>query len=234
MKCFNCNNDINTEASVCSFCGTQINQVKSRFIAYIGAPNNLNGYQKSYKLVLLINIIRNFNEKKEALVSIVISDVREFYLDRYNRGLLPDIDVDSRIANIHESKDYDVFAVMKSQPYNVINQKGFLFINRNENDELIFVFHDDITASMSDSEFSKLDNLLNEKLTFYYQKYNLDEAKIDEESYIEDLSEDTYEPDGVFESGNYDSVEITNISKNKSEVRFLRIIAKGAYTNEMF
>lgn len=212
MKCFNCNNDINTEASVCSFCGTQINQVKSRFIAYIGAPNNLNGYQKSYKLVLLINIIRNFNEKKEALVSKVISDVREFYLDRYNRGLLPDIDVDSRIANIHESKDYDVFAVMKSQPYNVINQKGFLFINRNENDELIFVFHDDITASMSDSEFSKLDNLLNEKLTFYYQKYNLDEVKIDEESYIEDSSEDTCEPDGVFENGNYDSVEITNIS----------------------
>ena len=124
---------------------------------------------------------------------------------------MPDIDVDSRIANIHESKDYDVFAVMKSQPYNVINQKGFLFINRNEKDELIFVFHDDITASMSDSEYSKLDNLLNEKLTFYYQKYNLDEAKIDEESYIEDSSEDTFEPDGVFESGNYDSVEITNI-----------------------
>ena len=69
MKCFNCYNDINTEASVCSFCGTQINQVKSRLIAYIGAPNNLNGYQKSYKLVLLINIIRNFNEKREALVS---------------------------------------------------------------------------------------------------------------------------------------------------------------------
>lgn len=209
MKCFNCNNDINIEASVCSFCGTQINQVKSRFIAYIGAPNNLNGYQKSYKLVLLINIIQNFNEKREALVSKVISDIREFYLDRYNRGLLPDIDVDSRIANIHESKDYDVFAVMKSQPYNVINQKGFLFINRNENDELIFVFHDDITASMSDSEFSKLDNLLNEKLTFYYQKFNLDEAKIDEESYIEDSSEDTYEHDG---SNNYASVEITDIS----------------------
>lgn len=212
MKCFNCNNDINAEALVCSFCGVHINQVKSKFITYIGAPDNLNGYQKSYKLVLLINIIRNFNEKREALVSKVISDVREFYLDRYNKGLLPDIDVDSRIANIHESKDYDVFAVMKSQPYNVINKKGFLFINRNENDELIFVFHDDITASMSDSEFSKLENLLNEKLVYYYKKYNLNEAKLDEEPALEDSSTDTSEHDGVFDGSNYDSIEIVNIS----------------------
>lgn len=212
MKCFNCNNDINTEALVCSFCGAHINHVKSKFITYIGAPDNLNGYQKSYKLVLLINIIRNFNEKREALVSKVISDVREFYLDRYNRGLLPDIDVDSRIANIYKSKDYDVFAVMKSQPYNVINQKGFLFINRNENDELIFVFHDDITASMSDTEFSKLKYLLEEKLAYYYRKHNLNEVKPDEEPSIEAPSTDISEHDTVFDSSNYDNIEIANIS----------------------
>ncbi len=208
MKCFNCNNDINTEASVCSFCGAQINQVKSNFITYIGAPDNLNGYQKSYKLVLLINIIQNFNEKREALVSKVISDIREFYVDRYNRGLLPDVDVDSRISNIHESKDYDVFAVMKSQPYNVINQKGFLFINRNENDELIFVFHDDITASMSNSEFEKLKDLLNQKLTFYFKKHNLDNAETETES----PRADTPEQDGLVEIDNYDKIEIINIS----------------------
>ncbi len=214
MKCFNCNNDINTEASVCSFCGARINQVKSNFITYIGAPDNLNGYQKSYKLVLLINIIQNFNEKREALVSKVISDIREFYVDRYNRGLLPDVDVDSRIANIHESKDYDVFAVMKSQPYNVINQKGFLFINRNENDELIFVFHDDITASMTDQEFSKLVDLLNQKLAYYYQKHNLDEIKKDADIDIEIEKSflDAPEQDGVIEANNYDGIEIANIT----------------------
>lgn len=209
MKCFNCNNDISTEASVCSFCGAKINETKSRFITYIGAPDNLNGYQKSYKLVLLINIIRNFNEKREALVSKVISDVKEFYVDRVNRGLLPDIDVDSRIANIRESKDYDVFAVMKSQPYNVINQKGFLFINRNENDELIFVFHADITASMSDSEFSKLIDLLNQKLTYYYQKFNLDsmETKIDTDV----SSAENQEQDCIVKRENYDNIEIVDI-----------------------
>lgn len=212
MKCFNCDNDINTEASVCSFCGAKINQVKSNFITYIGAPYNLNGYQKSYKLVLLINIIRNFNEKREALVSKVISDIRGFYVDRYNRGLLPDIDVDSRIGNIHESTDYDVFAVMKSQPYNVINQKGFLFINRNENDELIFVFHDDITASMSDQEFSKLLDLLNQKLAYYYQKHNLDDVKKDADTDIEKFFPEEPEQDGVFEANNYDGIEIANIS----------------------
>ena len=211
MKCFNCNNDISMQASVCSFCGAKINKVKYNFITYIGALDNLNGYQKSYKLVLLINIIQNFNEKREALVSKVISDIREFYVGRYNRGLLPDIDVDSRIANIYESNDYDVFAVMKSQPYNVINQKGFLFISRNEDDELIFVFHDDITESMSDSEFSKLSDLLNQKLTYYYQKHKLDDAKKGTDTDLEKSFSEISKQDGVLETNNYNNIEIANI-----------------------
>jgi hypothetical protein len=141
---------------------------KENFIKYIGSEDSLSGYQKSYKLVLLKYIIESLDNNHQASVAAVIEKIRLFYLERANKGLLPDIDVDDRIKNIKESSNYDVFAVMKSQPYKVINDKGFLYLNRNSNGELVFVFNDDLSSSLSSSEFKKLLVLLEKKLQLYY------------------------------------------------------------------
>ena len=225
MNCFNCGNIINVGDSICSFCGAKVNTVKTNFLNYIGLSDSLAGYQKSYKLVLLINIIKNFNENREALVSQVISDVRKFYLGRANQGLLTDIDVDPRIANIQESTDYDVFAVMKSQPYNVINKKGFLFMNRNSSNELVFVLHDDITASMSDYEFEKLNGLLNHKLKLYYSKYNL-EATSEDDSLATQSKE---AQESIYDNEKYDNLEIINISTLSQRAKNI-LMRNGIFT----
>ena len=58
MKCFNCGSDIvDTELGVCANCSAILNATKSNFISYIGSPDSLAGYQKSYKLLLLKYVI---------------------------------------------------------------------------------------------------------------------------------------------------------------------------------
>lgn len=53
MKCFNCECEIvDTGLGVCSNCSAILNATKTNFISYIGSPDSLAGYQKSYKLLL--------------------------------------------------------------------------------------------------------------------------------------------------------------------------------------
>lgn len=165
--CFNCNTVFDTDLENCPLCHSKYNQTKENFIKYIGEPNNLIGYQNSYKLVLLKFIIESMNNY-QALVSEVISKIRMFYMNRYVHGLPTDYNVDDRIKNIQSYDDYDVYAVIKNQPYKVINDKGFIFINKGFNGKFVFTFNEDIINSMSKEEFTKLKNLIDKKLDYYY------------------------------------------------------------------
>ncbi|MBR0413159.1 MAG: hypothetical protein IJI47_06300 [Eubacterium sp.] len=192
-ECFNCNSIIEDNAVECPLCKSPNNIMKQNFIKYIGDRESLAGYQKSYKLVLLKYIIESLDQRKEALVSAVIAKIRNFYLSRFNQGLLPDIDVDERIRNIESSNDYDVFAVIKNQPYHVINAKGFLYINRNSEGDLVFVFNEEISNSLSQNEFEKLLDIINYKLKLYYS---------------------TKLHDSIDYTSNYDDISITDSSPN--------------------
>ena len=173
MKCFNCGCDIvNTELKMCSNCSAMINITKMNFISYIGTPDSLAGYQKSYKLLLLRFIIEAIINGSDATVARIISAIKQYYTDRKSRGLQPDYEVDTRISEIENSSDYDVFAVIKSQPYKVINEKGYLFLNHNSNDKLVFVFNEDISDNMSLVEWHKLLDIVNAKLTLYYNRFD--------------------------------------------------------------
>ena len=166
--CFSCNNIFTDGVEVCPFCGVKISPVKYNFIKYIGSEDSLTGYQKSYKLVLLKSIIESFDNNNESPVAKVIEKVRLFYYNRYERGLVTEFDVDDRIKNIQNSNNYDVFAVMKSQPYKVINDKGFLYLNRNTFGDLVFVFNEDLLNSMSKEEWNKVLNIVNKKIDLYF------------------------------------------------------------------
>lgn len=194
MKCFYCETDItDIEKGVCPCCSAILNTTKSNFISYIGSPDSLSGYQKSYKLVLLKCIINTYLEKGESTVSDVIAAVKDFYMKRLENGLCPDYDVDARIAQINQSSEYEVFAVIKSQPFRVINDKGYLFINRNAEEKLIFAFHDDIYATISNEEWKKILNVLESKLILYYKQYGEELAleTTNNTTSIEELAIDT-------------------------------------------
>ena len=173
MKCFNCECEIvDTELSVCTNCAAKINTTKTNFISYIGSPDSLAGYQKSYKLLLLKYIIEAILEEHEATVSRVIPAIKDYYLARKKAGLPPDYDVDARITEIKNTSDYDVFAVIKNQPFKVINEKGYLFLNRNTDGKLVFVFNDDLSATITNDEWRKLLSIINAKLDLYYNRYD--------------------------------------------------------------
>lgn len=216
MKCFNCGTDIgDIKAGVCPNCSSVYNATKTNFISYIGTPDSLAGYQKSYKLLLLESIIETLLEGKEATVAIIISRIKDFYLHRKMNGLQPDYDADTRIAEIESSSDYDVFAVIKSQPFKVINEKGYLFLNRNAEGKLVFVFNEDITATMSEKEWKKLINIIDAKIQLYYQRY--DGSNSHGENIIDAPSTD--EPELiVIPNADLSVLEITNLSVRAKNV----------------
>lgn len=215
MKCFNCGSDIvDTELGVCANCSAILNATKSNFISYIGSPDSLAGYQKSYKLLLLKYVIEAILDESEATVIRVIPAIKQYYLDRKSKGLQPDYDVDARISEIENSSDYDVFAVIKSQPFKVINEKGYLFLNHNSNDKLVFVFNEDISDAMSCDEWRKLLDIINAKLELYFDRYDslnnvsnaIEEIPCDQaEKIVEEESKKSIDP-------SLSVLEITNLS----------------------
>lgn len=216
MKCFNCGIEIGAvKTGVCPSCLSKFNTTKTSFISYIGAPDSLAGYQKSYKLLLLEAIIETHLEGKEATVSIVISRIRDFYLHRKKSGLQPDYDIDPRIAEIESSSDYDIFAVIKSQPFKVINEKGYLFLNRNAEGKLVFVFNEDIEDCMSDAEWEKLVNILDDKIKLYYQRH--DGVSNSSSETIDAPSVDKQDP-LLIPNTNLPVLEITNLSVRAKNV----------------
>ena len=215
MKCFNCGCDIvDTGLGACANCSAMLNATKTNFISYIGSPDSLAGYQKSYKLLLLKYIIEAILDESDATVARVIPSIKEYYIDRKRKGLQPDYDVDTRISEVENSSDYDVFAVIKSQPFKVINEKGYLFLNHNSNDKLVFVFNEDISDAMSHDEWKKLLDIINSKLELYYDRYD---ALYKAPATIEEAPCDTVEEPVVRESENnldmsLSVLEIINLS----------------------
>ena len=152
MFCLSCQKTIEDNITVCPHCGTVYSQEKLRFIKYIGEPNSLLGYQKSYKLVLLKYIFEYLKSGQELSVDHIMFNVKSFYLNRVNQGLPADYDVDERIKNISaDTSIYDLWAVFKANPYNVLNNQGFLFLEKNSSGGLVFVLSEPCLLYTSDA-----------------------------------------------------------------------------------
>lgn len=171
MMCLSCRQPIQDNLTECPFCHAHYNAEKLRFIKYIGDENSLVGYQKSYKLVLLKNIFELLRLGQQLSVDSIMYTIKEFYLTRVYKGFSADYEVDDRIKNISKKTSiYDIWAVFKANPYNVINNQGFLFLEKNSRGELIFVLPEDITSTLSEVECNNLITLIEKKLALYYSK----------------------------------------------------------------
>lgn len=171
MICLSCLQQLHDNLTDCPFCHVHINAEKLRFIKYIGDTNSLVGYQKSYKLILLKNIFELLKAGQPLSVDNIMCMVKEFYLARVHSGLPADYDVDDRIKSISEKTTiYEIWAVFKANPYNVINNQGFLFLEKNRNGELVFVLPEDIIGTLTDVEYNNLITIFDSKLTLYYSK----------------------------------------------------------------
>ena len=169
IKCLNCGNDITMiSGSTCPNCNTRLSHVKISFLAYIGPEDNLSGYQRSYKLVLLKSLFEELLIDDVVYVRPVVERFKNYYVNRSNQGLITDKDVDERIQNISESSLEDVFEVVKANPYNAIRKQNYLKIS-DESLDGVFVLRKEL-IELNKTEKEALISLIKTKLQLYYIK----------------------------------------------------------------
>lgn len=232
MICLGCQQKIMDNVESCPFCSAKYNTEKLRFIKYLGDADSLVGYQKSYKLILLKNIFKCIQAGEELSVDKIMCKIKEFYLNRIHNGLSADYDVDARIKNITENTTiYDIWAVFKANPYNVINNQGFLFLEKNSRGELIFVLPDDIVGDLNQSECDNLLALIDKKLDLYYSKYGGEiQANEGDVRSGEGLSEDSScKSEATNESINDKATKIIPIDKTHLSVRSKHCLMRSGY-----
>ncbi len=142
--------------------------IRTEFFNYIGPKNDLNGYQKSYKLVFYKALIDSMDSDGKARASEVTAKFRKFYEDRAAAGKITDKDVDPVIANISGSSDNAVRNVMIHNPFKVISDKGFVKKGANASDEDLLCFNEELIASLSDEDWLKIVEIVDAKLNLYY------------------------------------------------------------------
>ena len=155
IKCLNCGNDITMiSGSVCPNCNTRLSHVKISFLAYLGPEDSLSGYQRSYKLVLLKSLFEELLIDDVVYVKPVVERFKNYYVNRFNQGLITDKDVDERIQNISDSSLEDVFEVIKANPYNAIRKQNYLKIS-DENLDGVFILRKEL-IELTKTEKNKL------------------------------------------------------------------------------
>ncbi len=169
------------------------------FLNYLGPVDSLYGYQKSYKLVLF----KCFFECKGFYDYVKVDDVvkrfKNYYIQRKNCGLIPDIGSNSIIKHIENSSDEQVFSLIISKPFKVISEKGFLSIITKSNINY-FILPISLIRLMHDDDYKKVKEIINAKLDLYFSKIDCLQQN-DEKTNKANLNEKIYKllkkhPDG--------------------------------------
>ncbi len=144
--------------------------IKTEFFNYIGSENDLNGYQKSYKLVFYKAMIDSMDSDGKAREIDVTAKFRKFYEERANAGKITDKDVDPVIAKISESSDSAVRNVMIHNPFKVISDKGFVKKSSNATGENLLCFNEELMISLSGDDWAEIVRIIEAKLKLYYKQ----------------------------------------------------------------
>ena len=144
--------------------------IKSSFLKFLGPVDSLNGYQKSYKLVLYKVMFDLMNDAGECSSEEVAKAFRQFYVDRVNAGKVADVDVDKRIEFIRESSIKDIYNVITANPFKVISEKGFMFRTNEPFEREKMCFNADLIDQISDSDMYEIGYIIDKKLELYFSE----------------------------------------------------------------
>lgn len=142
--------------------------MKQKFFDYIGDKENLANYQKSYKLVFLKAIFENMDQEGKVSAAKIAEAFKSYYVARVDSGKEPDFDVESRIRNVKESSIEQILAVIKDNPYRVINEKGYISY-KTINDVDYFCLNPELLAELDSTDIDELKKTINYKLNKYYK-----------------------------------------------------------------
>ena len=149
------------------------NDIKSAFLKFLGPVNSLNGYQKSYKLVLYKVMFDLMDEDGVCSSEEISKAFRQFYVDRVNAGKVADVDVDKRIEFIKDSSAKDVYNVITANPFKVISDKGFMFKTNEPFEQEKIYFNIDLIKRLSDSDLQEIRKIIDKKLELYFKNIDM-------------------------------------------------------------
>jgi len=148
--------------------------MKEKFFEYLGTEEDLNGYQKSYKLVLYKYLFKMMDNQGMAPAYDVTVAFKNYYVARIMAGKVPDIDVDDRIKNADSSSIREILDVINQNPYNVISKKGFL-IKESRTDEKgiksqYFKLTPALLEELTTGDIERIKSIVDKKLALYFNR----------------------------------------------------------------
>lgn len=141
--------------------------MKQAFFDYLGNSNSLAGYQRSYKLVFYKSFFNKISDLGIVRVSDLVDSFKDFYLQRKRLGLVPDINVDTVIANVENSSFDNIYKVVLRNPFDVIAQRGYITLEKIDDNEY-FKINEQLWNELSKDDINYILKLIEQKLALYY------------------------------------------------------------------
>ncbi len=140
------------------------------FLEYLGPVDSLYGYNRSYKMVLLIYMLELADNEGNINQDELYENIHQYYVKRNNKNLkveLSDSAIQKEISNLTVAT---VKKTINSNAFNVIKNKGF--INKKIIDDITYIyFVQELWKELKYYDTDKLKGLLKEKLELYYKNY---------------------------------------------------------------
>ena len=137
--------------------------ILSSFYKYLGPGNSLGGYERSYKLAFYKSYFESIKRGEATTTEHIAELFREYYINRIHQGKVPDLNVSKAIANPEESTVKDALDVILRNPFNVIQNKGFFKIEKQDGREC-FQMVPELAATITDAEIDKILDIVEQKL----------------------------------------------------------------------
>lgn len=144
--------------------------MKEEFFKYLGTKNDLNGYQRSYKLVLFKYFFEMMNKQGYAPSYEVTVAFKNYYSMRIQSGKIPDLDADDRIKDAANSSIREINEVINQNPLNEINGQGYLSKETRANGQNYFKLAQELVAELTPVDIDKIKNIVEKKLLLYFNK----------------------------------------------------------------
>ncbi|MFW5649557.1 MAG: McrB family protein [Candidatus Alkaliphilus sp. MAG34] len=189
----------------------------NNFLEYIGPPDSLHGYQRSYKMLLLIHMLELADSEGKVQQDVLYKSIQQFYINRNNKGLRAEADNSDIQREIDNLTIDTVKRIMDTNPFRVIKDRGF--INKKTIDGIDYIYFEPaLWQEFKPEDIDNLKDILNKKLKLYYKTYLGDEdmdnfeliretndTKTDSEKIVEHITK------YILSQGfQYDETEITN------------------------
>lgn len=148
---------------------------KVAFFKYLGSETDLTGYQRSYKLVLYKCFFERYEAGKEIAANTISSAFQQYYVQRIQKGLVPDTNVDSVVEHAETSSPGSIYGLILKHPFAAISRNGYMEkIERNGIE--YFKLPNQLAEVLTSEDISDILRIVDKKLALYFQK--IDSASI--------------------------------------------------------